>query len=164
MEQQSPNRILAVDPIHKGYGYVVFEPPLDLIASGVARTEGDKQAGAIAHFEKLLTDFQPNAVVLEDTKAPGARRRHRARSLIETLAKVAGGRGFLVATVSRKEVIESFSSPEERATKYKIAKWLAEAFPILAPKLPLPRKLWESEDERMAIFDALALAVTYTSR
>jgi hypothetical protein len=162
--EQSPNRILAIDPIHKGFGYTVFEPPLNLIASGLARTEGDKRAGAIAHFEKLLTDFRPNTVVLEDTKASGSRRRHRVRGLIEILAELATDRSIMVATVSRKAVIDCFSSPEERATKYKIAKWLAEAFPVLAPKLPLPRKLWESEDERMAIFDALALAVTYTSK
>jgi hypothetical protein len=162
--EQSLNRILAIDPIHKGFGYAVFEPPLNLIASGLARVEGDKEAGAIAHFEKLLTDFRPNAVVLEDANAPGSRRRHRVRGLIETLATFARDRGFAVATVSRKEVIECFSSPEERATKYKIATWLAEAFPVLQAKLPLPRKLWESEDERMSIFDALALAVTYTSK
>lgn len=162
--KQTPNRVLAIDPIHKGFGYAVFEPPLNLVASGLARIEGDKQAGAIAHFEKLLTDFRPNTVVLEDAQAPGSRRHHRVRRLIETLAKFAADRGFVVATVSRKAVVECFSSPEERATKYKIAKWLSEAFPVLQPKLPLPRKPWESEDERMSIFDALALAVTYTSK
>jgi hypothetical protein len=162
--EQTPNRILAIDPIHKGFGYAVFEPPLNLVASGLARVEGDKQTGAVAHFEKFLTDFRPNAVVLEDVKAPGSRRRHRVRGLIDTFARLAADRGLTVATVSRKAVIECFSSPEERATKYKIAKWLSEAFPVLAPKLPLPRKLWESENERMAIFDALALAVTYTSK
>lgn len=162
--EQSPNRILAIDPIHKGFGYAVFEPPLNLIASGLARVEGDKQAGAIAQFENLLADFRPSTVVLEDVKAPGSRRRHRVQRLIEAVAEFARNRGLTVATVSRKAVIECFSSPEERATKYKIAKWLAEAFPGLAPKLPLPRKMWESEDERMSIFDALALAVTYTSK
>ena len=162
--QKTPPRVLAVDPVHKGFGYVVFEPPLNLVASGIARIEGDKQADAIAHFEKLFTNFQPDAVVLEDVNAPGARRRHRARSLIEALAKFAADRGLMVETVSRKAVMDCFSSPEERATKYSIAKWLAEAFPVLQPKLPPPRKLWESEDERMSIFDALALAVTYTSK
>jgi RNase H-fold protein (predicted Holliday junction resolvase) len=161
---QTPNRILALDPIHKGFGYAVFEPPLNLIASGLARVEGDKQAGAIVHFEKLLTDYRPNTVVLEDTKAPGSRRRHRVQRLIDALLRFASDRSITVATVSRKAVIDCFSSPEERATKYKIAIWLAQAFPELAPKLPHPRKLWESEDERMSIFDALALAVTYTSK
>lgn len=162
--QKTPNRVLAVDPIHKGFGYVVFEPPLNLVASGLARVEGDKQAGALSHFEKLLTDFRPEVVVLEDAEAPGSRRRHRVRRLIEVLTTFAADRGFMVVTISRKAVIDCFSSAEERATKYKIAKWLSEAFPVLQSKLPLPRKLWESEDERMSIFDALALAVTYTSK
>lgn len=162
--QQTQNRILAVDPIHKGFGYAVFEPPLHLVAYGLARVEGDKQAGAIAQFEKLLTDFRPDAVVLEDVEAPGSRRRHRVRELLKKLAKCARDRGITAATVSRSAVIECFSSPDEQATKYSIAKWLVETFPELGPKLPPPRKLWESEDERMAIFDALALAVTYASK
>lgn len=161
--QDTKNRILAVDPIHKGFGYAVFEPPLHLVASGLARVEGEKHSGAITQFEKLLTDFLPNTVVLEDTEAAGSRRRHRVRRLIEALMKCARDRGIAVATVSRRAVIECFSSPEERATKYSIATWLAQAFPELAPKLPPPRKLWQSEDERLSIFDALALAVTYTS-
>jgi hypothetical protein len=40
---------------------------------------------------------------------------------------------------------------------------LAEQFPELLSKLPAARKLWESEHERMSIFDALALAVTHTA-
>lgn len=162
--EQSPNRILAIDPFHKGFGYAVFEPPLHLVASGVARVEDEKHPSAVARFEELLTDFLPSTVVLEDANAPGARRRHKAQGLIEAVSKLARGRGVTVATVSRTAVIECFALPGERTTKYKIAKWLAEAFPVLAPKLPLPRKLWQSEDERMSIFDALALAVTYTSK
>ena len=41
---------------------------------------------------------------------------------------------------------------------------LAETFPELAPKMPMRRKIWQSEDERIATFDALALAVTYTMK
>lgn len=162
--QETQNRILAIDPIHKGLGYAVFEPPRHLVACGISRVKGDKQTGAVAKFEKLLTDFRPDTVVLEDTKAPGSRRRHRVRELIKKLATCASDRGVTVGSVSRSAVIECFSSPDERATKYSIAKWLVETFPELCLKLPKPRRAWDSEDERMSVFDALALAVTYASK
>jgi len=39
---------------------------------------------------------------------------------------------------------------------------LAKQFPDeLASRLPPKRKTWESEDSRMDIFDAVALAVTF---
>jgi hypothetical protein len=161
--QQTQTRIIAIDPITKGFGFAVFEQPFHLVAWGVARVEGEKHAGAIAQFEKLLTDFRPDAVVLEDTAAPGSRRRHRVRRLIDDLLTLARKRDIAVHAFARSAVIDRFSSADTRATKYSIAKQLTIHFPDLAQKLPPPRKPWQSEDERMSIFDALALAVTYVT-
>lgn len=160
---QNPTRIIAIDPITKGFGYAIFEQPFHLVAWGVARVEGEKQTGAIAQFEKLLTDFRPDAVVLEDAEAPGSRRRHRVRQLIEALLALARERNLEVHVIPRSKVIERFSSEDTHATKYSIAKRLTIHFPELGEKLPPPRKPWQSEDERMSIFDALALAVTYVT-
>jgi Holliday junction resolvasome RuvABC endonuclease subunit len=159
----TPTRIFALDPTHKGFGYAVFELPFRLVEWGLARVAGDKHAGAIARFEKLLSRFRPDAVVLEDAEAPGSRRHYRVRRLIEALLKLARERGIAVNTVARSAVLACFSSADEPATKYSIARRLAEHFPELAPELPPPRKLWQSEDERMSVFDALALAVTHAS-
>ena len=45
--------------------------------------------------------------------------------------------------------------------KQEIAIAIAERFPELAPRLPRFRKPWMSEDYRMSIFDAVALALTF---
>jgi hypothetical protein len=37
---------------------------------------------------------------------------------------------------------------------------IAKRFPELAPRLPRFRKPWMSEDYRMSIFDAVAMALT----
>jgi hypothetical protein len=79
------------------------------------------------------------------------------------LIALARERGISVYTVARKAILDRFSSSEERATKYSIAEALAQQFPELAKKLPPHRKAYMSQDERMAIFDALALAVTHAS-
>jgi hypothetical protein len=60
--------------------------------------------------------------------------------------------------VSRGEVRRTVSAAID-ATGHDIAVLLAEVFPELRPQLPPKRRLWESEDERMKIFDAVGLAV-----
>jgi hypothetical protein len=159
----APTRIFALDPTTKGFGYAILELPFRLVAWGVASVSGDKYAGALARFTKLLDHSQPHAVVLEDPDAPGSRRRHRVRQLIEALVKVARERGIAVYTVARKAVLDRFSSQDAPATKYSIAQALADRFPELAAKLPPHRKAYMSQDERMAIFDAVGLAVTHAS-
>src|SRR6202158_4084965 len=159
-----PNRILAIDPTTKGFGYAILDLPLRLVAWGMAHIEGEKRSGAIFRFEALLDQFRPDAVVLEDTRAPGSRRYPRVRDLLEALAKGARERGLEVQPVSRLAVIGYFSSKEEQATKHSIATTLAGAFPELAEKVPQKRKNWESEDERIAVFDALSLAGTFAGK
>jgi Holliday junction resolvasome RuvABC endonuclease subunit len=159
-----PNRILALDPMTRGFGYVIFEEPFYLAEFGFARIKEDKKLGAMAYFEKLLTDFTPEAVVLEDTKAPGSRRHHRVRELIEALTAIARERGVQVFLIARTAVVARFSSGEARATKQMIAETLTRHFPELRLRLPKPRKMWESEHEHMSIFDALALAVTHVTK
>lgn len=158
-----PIRIFSLDPTTKGFGYAVFELPFRLVEWGLAHIAGDKYAGAVSRFEKLLDRFRPDVVVLEDATAPGSRRNPRVRRLIDTLVKVARDRRVKVATVARRAMLEHFAPDGERATKHSVARRLAEFFPELAPHLPPPRRPWQSQDERTAIFDALALAVTYAN-
>jgi RNase H-fold protein (predicted Holliday junction resolvase) len=159
-----PTRIFALDPTTKGFGYAVFELPFRLVAWGLAHVSGEKESGAIARFEALLDQFRPDVVVLEDPAAPGSRRRPRVQKLLEKLVETARERGIEVQALPRLAVIECFSSPDERATKFSITKRLAETFPELAAKMPQRRKIYQSEDERIAIFDALALAVAYAMK
>jgi len=159
-----PTRIFALDPTTKGFGYAVLETPFHLIDWGLAHISGEKVSGAVARFEALLDQCRPDVVVLEDSAAPGSRRRPRVRKLLGKLQETARERGIAVHAIPRLAVIECFSSPDKRATKFSITEHLAETFPELAPKMPKRRKIYQSEDERIATFDALALAVTYAMK
>ena len=159
-----PNRILAIDPMTRGFGYVIFEEPFNLAECGFARIKGDKYLATMAHFERLLTEFTPGTVVLEDAEAPGSRRYPRVRDLIKGLTDLGRERGITVALVARTAIVARFSSGEKRATKRMVAETLSRHFPEVRLKLPKPRKIYESEPEDMSIFDALALAVTYTTQ
>ena len=161
--QTRPNRILAIDPTTKGFGYAILDLPKHLVAWGMAHVKGEKSTGAIFRFEALLDQFRPDAVVLEDTTAKGSRRYPRVRELLDTLGKIARERGIPVQTVSRLAVIAHFSK-DETAIKHSIATTLAVAYPELAEKVPRKRKIYQSEDERIAVYDALSLAVTFAGK
>jgi hypothetical protein len=163
MPDTTPTRIFSLDPKTKGFGYAVLELPFRLVEWGFARVTGDKSADAILAFEKLLTRFRPDAVVIEDPEAPGSRRKARVRRLIGTLVKLARERGIAVYTVARTAVLTCFAPLKGRATKYSVAKSLTGAFPELVEQLPLARKLWQAEHERMSVFNALAFAMTHAS-
>jgi len=49
-------------------------------------------------------------------------------------------------------------------TKYAMASMLVRQFPFLAAMLPPKRRIWESEDYRMHIFAAVALALATSSQ
>jgi hypothetical protein len=56
--------------------------------------------------------------------------------------------------------VRSLFAQTGATTKYGIAEVIAKRFPELAPHLPRPRKPWNSEAEMMAVFDAVAFALT----
>jgi hypothetical protein len=65
-----------------------------------------------------------------------------------------------VVFISRNEVDRHFAYLG-RVTKDTIAAAVAKHIPAFERFLPPPRKPWKSEDARMGIFDAAALALTF---
>jgi hypothetical protein len=160
-EEKSPARILAIDPTTKGFGYVLFELPFHLAAWGRAYVDIAGPAGTVSRLESLLEEHKPELVVFEDMKAAGSLRRRRVRGLMADLVKCVRTHSIPVRTVSRLAVHRRFAPEGEKITKRAIAEMLVKYFPELAAELPRPRKVWESESDHMAVFDALSFAVTY---
>lgn len=149
------HRTLAVDPSSKGFGFAVLENPKQLVDWGLARirTGGDRQYGV--RFTSLLKRCSPSLVVLEDI---GAKRvAQSAGRRIDLFTSIASEHGIAVIHLSRQRIAQSFGV--DRATKYDVAILIAHIFPELEFRLPSARKPWTSEDERMNIFDAIALGV-----
>jgi len=153
-------RILAIDPASNGFGFAVLEGPTALIDWGVKHASGDQNRKYLEQAAKLIARYQPEVLVVEDTRAKGSRRRSRACELIENLLAPASAQYLRTWRVSRRKVQLSFSKSGP-ATKRQVAVALTERFPELEPHLPPVRKPWISEDERMSIFDAMAFALTF---
>lgn len=150
------SRILAVDPIRRGFAYAVIETPAHLIDWGLARSETED--GVIRRFEALLDRTLPDVVVMEDFET-------WSKGTLRTKAKVFLEAVRLVAFLEGLE-LRRFSSAVVRGTlgaktKQEIAELVALRFPELSTRLPRKRKPWESEAARMNLFDAASLALVY---
>jgi hypothetical protein len=152
------HRILAVDPTHRGFGYVVFEGPDFLVDWGVRNVRGPKNSCCVQAISHLIEHYTPDVLVLEDGDARDSRRRERVRKLIDELIELAAANGVRVHRVSRTKVGQVFARLGA-TNKHRVASVIAVRFPELAPRLPPERKPWMSEDRRMAIFDAAAFAL-----
>jgi Holliday junction resolvasome RuvABC endonuclease subunit len=157
-------RILAVAPSTRGFGFVVMEGEKTILkcATRVAHgNEKEKNAQSITKLEKLLDSYQPHVVVLQDMEAKGSRRAPRIKTLNRQIKAVAVKRNIQVKLISGTQM-RSVLLGDPKGTKQEMAEMLAVRFPdALASRLPQKRKAWDSEDDRMDIFDAVALAVMF---
>jgi Holliday junction resolvasome RuvABC endonuclease subunit len=160
-KRSSAELVFAVFPSTKGFGYVVFEGPRSLLDWGVKGARGGrKNAQSLQRIRELLIFYRPDVLVLEDYEGRSSRRAKRIQQLIDAITALAAAEGVATTSFSRAEIRACFS-PTGSTTKRHIAEAIARKFPELEPRLPPVRKIWMSEDARMNIFDAAALAMTF---
>lgn len=153
-------RTLAIDPTTSGFGFVVIEGSGRLVDWGLTRLREPDAGSFRERIEKLLDRMQPQLLVLEDMH--DSRRGERAITWARLAQMCAQKRGIQVEKVGRAEVAEHFVS--SGATRWDIGLAISRFFPELAPSLPKKRRIWESEDRRMAIFTAASFALTILRR
>jgi hypothetical protein len=76
---------LAIDPTHRGFGYVVLEGSDHLIDWGVRHVQGPKNKASIQAASELISFCRPQILIFEDVSSKNGRRRKRVRDLIEAL-------------------------------------------------------------------------------
>ena len=152
------NSIFAIHLQTRGFAYVLCDESRIPIDWGVYDARGaDKNARCLIRINSLLELHTPDVVVLQDMSERGTRRARRIRELNRRAAELADQRGVRVKTYSRAQVIEYFAELGA-VTKHKIAEAIAKHIPALDYYVPPARKPWMSENARMGIFDAAALA------
>jgi hypothetical protein len=159
-------RVLAIDPITRGFGFAVLEGPDRLVDWGVKGTNRyprDRNGWCLRQLTDLIALYQPELLLVEDTSANGSRRGRRTDRLIQMARDAALERGVKVRGIPRTKLGHAFAR-DGRVTKYKMALAIAGRFPEMVRRLPPIRKPWMSEDSRMGIFDAVALALAYYAR
>src|ERR1039457_565210 len=155
-------RILAIALSARGFGFVVMEGQKTIIeCGGRVAADGDKNAQSLAKMKKLLNFYRPGVLVLQDVEAKGSRRAPRIKTLNRQIKRLAGNQKIEGKLISGKQ-LRSLLLGNPKGTKKEMAEKLAKDFPDeIASRLPPKRRLWMSEDSRMDIFDAVALAVVF---
>lgn len=159
-------RVLALDPITKGFGFAVLDGPHNLIdwgLKGTSRWEEPRERWCLRQLAELIDFYQPDRVVIEDCLDSRSRRSQTSRRLIERMLVMARERDVVGRRISQAELRRAFAA-EGACTKYERALAIATRFPELAWRVPPIRKPWMSEDSRMGIFDAVALGLAFFSQ
>ncbi|MEW7975022.1 MAG: hypothetical protein AB2777_20770 [Candidatus Thiodiazotropha endolucinida] len=156
--QDGQELVLAIYSTYRGFGFAVFEEPSKPVDWGVKEATKGKRSEIFDKFETLLAFYAPTTVVLEQSEV--SQRGLEAKSRCNEFAAVAKKHGIAIHRYSRTTVQDVFAQFNAR-TKYEIAKTICTWLPALAPRMPPYRRPWMSEDYRMGIFDAIALALTH---
>jgi hypothetical protein len=142
----------------------LFEGPLSPFDWGVTEIRGGgKQARCLLKIAAILDRYQPEIMVLQDTSPSGTRRAPRVTDLNAAIVELGEGRGITVYAYTRRDVCLAFAYLGP-ANKQIIAEVIAKHIPAFERYVPPPRRPWMSEDARMGLFDAAALALVFFER
>lgn len=160
------DRILAVAPVHRGFGYVVMSGTGTLLHWCVreVRVKAEhKNARCVFEVDKIIDVYKPTVLAIEDHHAPGAAKRERVKELLALLEEHAIDCGLGVVKYGPRAIRLSLElSP--RATKIKLAAAVSARLRVLTNRTPGDKFCWEAEAYAMPIFVASALALTHLSR
>ncbi|MCP3475067.1 hypothetical protein NLM33_32615 [Bradyrhizobium sp. CCGUVB1N3] len=152
---------MAIHLNSRGLAFVIFEGELAPLDWSIVEARGsERREKILARIDALFARFRPNVVVLEAMSEVAPRRPQRIRSLNEAIMEAAKKYAFPTVFFSRAAVRQQFTHLGT-VTKEAVAMAIAKHIPAFERFLPGPRKPWESEDARMGIFDAAALALTF---
>jgi hypothetical protein len=156
---QTYPRTLAIAPSSRGFGFGVMDGFDTLVDWGVKGANGSKNRETLRKVELLLTHYAPEVLVLPDTTAETSRRAPRIKRLNQQIARLASEQGIEVVLFADETVRQMFLGTD-KGTKHDLALAIANRYPEeLALRVPPKRRPWMSEDYRMDIFSAVALAL-----
>ena len=159
--RHSRELLLAVSPFSRGFAFTYFEGPLAPVDWGIKEiSRADKNARAIESLRLLVDRLQPDAIIIQDCTGDRARRAQRIVRLHQLIRHFAAAEALDVHAYSRDQVRSCFARVGAR-TRAEIAQALAGQIRAFGHRLPPVRKIWQSEDPRMSLFDAAALVMTH---
>ncbi len=152
-------RVLAIDVRSQKFGWAVLEGSERLIDWGMKSLSYGDWDDLNGSLKRLIERFDPDLLVVKRYRSHGS---NKARQAVEVLVEHALKNEVGFRRVSRKDVQEQFRGVEP-FTKYEVALAVSRVFPELSDRLPRIKKTWRREDDRISIFEAVAIATTQLS-
>lgn len=159
MTQSIPTypRTLAIAPSARGFGFAVMDGFDALVNWGVKGASGNKNQETLKKVRLLIEHYDPELVVMSDLDS--SRRAPRINRLHRQLVQLIGDQGVKIVHFPIERVRQLILKTDQ-GTKHDLALALADRYPDeLALRVPAKRKLWQSEDSRLDMFEAVALAL-----
>jgi hypothetical protein len=145
----------------RGPSFVLFEGTRSPYDWGIFEVRGlRKKAQCERKIMRVFDRYKSDVLVLQNTGPEGTRRASWVTTLNAAMEAEALERGVLVFKYSRADIYATFASAEF-SNKQTLAELIASHIPAFVRHVPPPRKPWKSEDARMALFDAAALALAF---
>ncbi|MGY3132338.1 hypothetical protein ACVWZM_003020 [Bradyrhizobium sp. USDA 4501] len=143
----------------RGFAFVVFEGHASPFDWGIRETRGPRKGnGCLLRISQIIDRYAPDVLVIQDTSEQGTRRARWISKLNGLIAELAKDRDIPLFAYSRDQVRNTF---EFCPNKQGLAEVIAKHIPAFEQYVPPPRKPWMSEDRRMGLFDAAALALVF---
>lgn len=152
--------LLAVHLTSRGLAWIILEGPFSPFDWGLCHIRTRQNQTCLRRVERVLDRFSPTELVLEAFEEKRPRRSARIIALYRMIIAAAHQRGINVAIHRRDEVVDCYRTVGA-TTRQGIAEAVARQLGMLSHRLPKRRRLWDSEDPRLALFSAAALALTH---
>lgn len=147
-------------PTTRGFGWVIFEGPFAPLDWGLVAARKDKNAVCLVRLEALLDRFKPEVLVLEASDRRTTRRAQRIAQLCDKARLAAEARNVETLIYGLAEIRAAFAEVQA-VSRREIAEAVARHVDAFRHRLPPPRRPWESEDSRSALFAAAAVVLTH---
>lgn len=151
---------LSIHPNTRGFGYALMNSPRELVDYGIVTIRPICNSRILKRVKKILEEFKPTLVILENAECNASRRGRRVKRLIRSLKQIAQNQNISVIQYPIDQVQQIFAQFGVN-NKYERAKRIMEWLPELEAREPNPRKIWMPEDYNMGIFDAVSLLLTH---
>jgi len=158
--KRTPVLTFAIHATSRGFGYVVFEGPFTVHDWGTVVARGEKNAVCLRKLDSMLERYLPEALLLEASGKGSSLRSERIARLYQAIASLAVARSIDVSIYPFKDVQAAFRDVGARS-RQEIAEAVARHVVALSHRVPKPRRPWDSEHRRMAVFCAAALVLTH---
>jgi hypothetical protein len=146
-------RILGVASTTRGFAFAVTESPCRLIDGGCRRTKSSTSV-ILAAISRILGSARPLFVAVE--RELKSRKRERGHLFQDALRSACRTSGIMVIDIDSSRLDRLAGKP--RSTKWDIAAAAVRRCADYAHKLPPRPKPWHSEDERISVLVAFAVA------
>lgn len=163
MNYTPKRRTLAFDARASVFGYALFEDELWLLDWGrcamrSGRSDRSVAEAARARISSTIDLCMPAVVIVRSSRKPPTST--PVGPVANAIARETARRRIPLIAIAREDVQKTIC-PDIRATKHELHVFLANWFPELRPRIPPPRRAWQSERRAGPVFDAVATGFAY---